>query len=265
MLLSLTDVKINGTYTHLNSGAPTVAEKQPLYLDGDRWLDLVTGYSYALTDQIGGTWVQIELDLDARILRVADNTTKTIMGELSNYFILDRNGNYTDIQDNPYFPNNSNRSEQFMLMMYECVYSTWTYAAVGKTITVGDDIFGTLGNFVAGDTLYISKGLRNNGFYTIDSITSTEITVLEDIVNGEENAFICLSIISQGFKNIVGSMIYFDVVERPQLGAYKSEKIGTYSYTLGDWNNGLKYPDSVVAGIDFYHIIAMGGLDVFIN
>lgn len=265
MLPPLIDVKINGDYTHLKSGAPTVAEKEPTYVNGDTWLDLVTGFSYELTDQTLGTWVQIELTLDARITRVADDTTSTIMGELSNYFVVDRNGIYTDIQDSPHFPDYSNRREQYTLMMFECVYSTWTFAAAGKTITVGDDVYGTIGNFVAGDRIYITNSLRNDGFYTIDSITSTVITVLEDVVDGEENAFICLSIIPQAFLNIVGAMIYFDIVERPEIGAYKSEKIGTYSYTLGDWNNGLKYPDSVIAGLDYYNNIATGGLNVFIN
>jgi hypothetical protein len=119
---------------------------------------------------------------------------------------------------------------------------------------------------VSGDMILISGSRRNNGYYTIDTITSTVITVVEEISDGTAYATIYLSIIPQGYKSIVGRMIHYDVYERNETGSgMKSEKWGTYSYTKEVMDNGLKYPDEVLAGLDAYKLVCVGGINVFID
>ncbi len=267
IFVSLADVKINNEYDYIETVAPTVAEKEPDYVVGEQWLNLTDGLSYELIDQVAGTWEQIEKDKDAKINTVtSDNSTfKTVTKEVSNPWVVDRNERYTDLDLEDYFPPFFTNKENFFLYNKECVFSKWTFDAGTKTITVGDDIYGTLDNFVAGDVILVSGSRRNDDYYTIDTVTSTTITVVEDIVDGEANAFICLTIIPQNFINILGRMIQYDVYTRNSIASFESERIGTYTYTLGTFNNGLRYPDQVIAGLESIDSVSIGGLNVFVN
>jgi len=270
MIIDLTDVKINNDYTYIENVAPTAAELEPAYLNGETWLNTTDGLSYELTDQTTGTWTRIEKAQDAKIERNADNTLLTTNSSLCNFFIVDRNEPYNELDLDDYRPDLSNWSnkDQFNLQEKEAVFSKWTFDSVGKTITVVTDenVYGTLDSFVAGDLIYLSGSTRNNGYYTVASVTSTVITVDEDINDEEVYALISLSNIPQGYKDIIGRMVNYDVYERYQTGqGMKSEKWGTYSYTREPFENGLRYPDEVIAGIDAYKIVCIGGTSVFID
>lgn len=270
MLISLTDVKINNDYTYIETVAPTVAELEPAYLNGETWLNTTDGLSYELTDQTVGTWTQIEKDKDAKINLVGDDTLLMTNKSICNIFSVGRNTPYSDLDLDDYRPDLDNwtNKDQFELQEKESVFTKWTFSASTKTITVvtDEEVYGTLDSFVAGDLIYLSGSLRNNGYYTVASVTSNQITVNEDLVNGEEYAIIYLSIIPQSYKNIVGRMINYDIYDRNETGkGMKSEKWGTYSYTREAFENGLKYPDEVIAGIDAYKIICIGGSSVFVD
>lgn len=264
--ISLTDVKINNDYEHIKTIAPTVAEKEPLYLNGERWLNTTDGLSYELQDQVAGTWIQIEQNYDTKINRVKENTFLTVIRDLSNYFIVNRNGDFSENYETQDLPDFFTRENIYQLFQFESVWSDFTFDSAGKTITVGNDLLGSLTNsFKIGDCLLISGSRRNDGYYSIANVTSTVITVNEDLVDGSANCFSFLTDVPDALIEIVGRMIHYDIYVRSNRAGLKSERVGTYSYTLGDSGNNLGYPYDIVSGLNAYEMIPIGGLSVFIN
>ena len=272
IFVTLADVKINNSYTYYKVVAPTTSELEPAYTTGQTWLDTVTGFSYQLTNQITGTWVQIETDIDEKINTVKNATCQTVITSLSNKFIVGRNSNYfdEDLDYNTDYPARFSRENAFTLVETESVYGNFTIDGSAKTITLtaDTDIFGSLTDaFAIGDIIYIGGSKRNDEYYTVDTVTDTEIKVLEDTLkSGVSNFFIFLTDVPDGLISIIGRMIWYDVYKRPLLVGMKSEKIGSYSYIKAEANNNyMRYPDDVISGLDAYDGIATGGESYFVN
>jgi hypothetical protein len=74
-----------------------------------------------------------------------------------------------------------------------------------------------------------------------------------------------LTDVPNGLIDIVSRMVNYDVNVRNKIKGLSSERIGTYSYTMGSKGSDLNYPDDVTAGLDTYKNEAIGGVSVFVN
>lgn len=264
--LTLTDVKIYNDYTYIKTVAPTTSELEPLYVAGETWLDEVTGLSYELIDQVAGTWRQIEQAEDIKITRELDNIFNRTIEYINNQFLVERNS-LDSLEDSSFpssFNNIFNARDAGMVYNLESVYSNFTFDATGKTITPSPDIIGTIANYAVGDSLLIAGSRRNDKYVTVTVITSSVITVTEDLSNGSANCFIFLANIPAGFISVVGRLLWYDVFERNATSGLQSEKVGTYSWTKAPMSNGLRYPDDILSGLDVYESFTTGGISVYV-
>lgn len=265
--ITLADVKIYNDYDYIELSAPTTSEKEPTFVNGETWLDTSTGFSYQLTNQAAGTWERIEKAVDTQINLWKDNTFETILIYLSNRFYIRRNVNYSDeYESSPEFVRN--RKQLFNLYNYESVFSDFEFTASTKKITVVTDatLYGSITeSFTTGDLIYVFDSQRNNGYYTIASLTSTEIEVNETIVDDTANCFIFLANVPDALVQIVSKLIWYDVFVRNKYGGLKSERIGTYSYTVQDVDPNLGYPVDLMAQLERYSLIDVGGEAVFVE
>ena len=98
--------------------------------------------------------------------------------------------------------------------------------------------------------------MRNDGYYTVVDITGTGPYVIqvdrtlrdEDI--GRTTYFFYINY-PQGLEQIVNSMIIYDVYDRTKVQGLKSERIGTYSYTMGDVS-ASGYPADITSALMGY-------------
>lgn len=115
----------------------------------------------------------------------------------------------------------------------------------GTDITVSSTI--DLTDWQAGDSLEIRGSLRNDGYYTVSSVAGQVITVDRALRTEDFGRSVWFFFIDypQGLQEVANSMIIYDVFERPKISGMKSEKIGTYSYTLSDVKTS-GYPDNII-------------------
>jgi hypothetical protein len=276
--LSLSGVKVGGDYTYLESGAPTNLDRAPLYANGDTWLDLITGYSYVLTDDTVGTWSRYDQGNDTKMTMLLDTIFMNVIKDICNIFPVDRNKKYLNNMDGYYddfpfgMPNEFTRKEAYNLLVYESLYSKWTFEQVDTdTYTItgeANNVYGNMSESLqAGDTIYVKGSRRNDGYFTVVAVDAlfNMITVQEPVISEVSNAFIFLCAVPDEVIKIAERMVYFDVMIRPKQAGMKSESIGTYSYTRGDSGNSLNYPDDIIAGLDAYRLTSIGGQSLFVS
>ena len=258
--ITLTSVKINNTYNYYKNVVPTVAEKTPAYHNGETWLNMTTGYSYQLIDEVAGTWIQIEQSLDARILATCEQTVLTVLRYLSNAFTVDRNKNYSDLYMSPVLL----RNELFKLYNYESIYSEFTFTTANDRITPAvDGLYGDIvDTFKVGDAILISGSKRNNGYYTVKTVNAAYLETVENITSEIAEAFIFLAIIPDALIQIVGRMVWYNIYKRPVVSGMQSERIGSYSYTL-QAVGGMGYPEDIIGDLNNYACMGVGGMSVF--
>lgn len=265
-MTDLTDVKINGEYEYIEATAPTAAEKEPAYSTGERWLDTSTGYSYILQDEDTGDWARTEKAKDNKALLTIDTVFNTTIEYLANYFLIDRNEHFTGDLYGEW-----NRNESLFFLKYQAIYGQFVFDKAGKTLTKKTDteIYGDIDDIKAGDTIRIFKGIRNTGYLTVVSVAAEIITVSEDLEDEEACVFLSLANIPAALCSIIGRMVYYDVFVKGAGGVdpgLKSEKIGTYSYTMDDLTvGGNRYPSGVAGDLDTYQSIAMGGGSFYVE
>lgn len=274
---TLSGVKINGVYSFLKPLAPTASDKAPAYVNGDTWLDTVTGFSYILIDDIAGTWEQTETGTDEKINTVKDNLFMSVIRYIGNIFAIDRNCDYINNSADYYadFPVGLpmvNKVGCIKLLTLESVYSRCKFTAVDTdTFTIepgtNENVYGSIANsFIVGDTIYIQGSRRNDGYYTIAAIDTAlnRITVAEPITDETSYAFIYMCKVPEDFIQIVNAMVYYDIITKPTKSGLQSESVGTYSWTAQNLD-AMNYPADVISRLDNYKMISVGGSSIFVD
>jgi hypothetical protein len=237
------EVKLNNEYEWIEEAEPTVAEKEPVYSAGDRWLSLDTGNSFVLSDATAGTWTRIERSLDAKIDAVLAPTYKRIVAECWQSFATQRN---VELETSP---DTIARSALYFLNTYVSLYADWTIA--GAAIS-SEEIVGDLEDFEYEDLIYVYGSKRNDGTHEIASVDAEGLTFGAALVGNGERFLVVLVKVPADFDDILARMVYFDVVIRPERYGLQSERIGTYSYTQSERVGGIDYPSDVIAGLGSY-------------
>jgi hypothetical protein len=258
-------VKLNNDYTYIKTIAPANTDKAPAYLNGQTWLTMSTGYSYELTDDNAGTWTQIEQDKDFRITAQKNGVVNTVFQYINNRFYIPRQINYSDVYDTaPSFV--FNRKRLFTLYTYESVFAEFSFSMTTKKATLTGLVYGALlDSFQIGDMIYIQGSTRNDGYYTIKTVTDTVIEINETFITETANCFVVLSSVPPALLQIISKMIYFDVYVRLKIGGLQSERIGTYSYSTQALDGGLGYPRDITSGLDMYVLTDAGGVSNFVD
>ncbi len=264
--INLSAVKINNSYTYIRTAAPTTSEKAPTYSAGETWLDTVTGYSYELTDATAGTWGRIEIDIDNKINFVQESVFITVLNYLGNYFTVPRVLDYFNEYETAW-PESFQRLDAYMLTRYESAYSENTFDAAAGTITVDTDaLYGSLTDtFAVGDTVLISRTRRNNGYFTITAVAAGVLTVSEALADETAPSFLFFVDVPAAFTQLLGRLVWYDLYARTTGAGLKSERVGTYSFTVQDADTALGYPADITGGLSSYLMIIGEGVSYFVN
>ncbi len=127
-------------------------------------------------------------------------------------------------------------------------------------------LYGNINSLQAGDTIYVKQSRRNDGYFTVISIDDVNniIRVYEPVEEETSYAFIFLCRVPDVVVQIAARMVNFDIYRRGKLTGLSSERVGTYSWSGQTMGNGMAYPDDVIAGLDAYKLISIGGESIFV-
>lgn len=134
-----------------------------------------------------------------------------------------------------------------------------TFSSSAKTITLGDNsTYSFYAEFQDGDTIDVISSYNNNGFYTIDTISSSHVmSVSESLIDENSTDYTILTYIYRcdfpgNIKRIASRMIWWNVKNtQATQGDIASESFGARSISYRDTGKvgyGL-YPASLTAGI----------------
>lgn len=260
--MNKTDVKINNDYTYLQADDPTTAENQAAgYNGGETWLNISSGDSFTLSDPEAGTWKQIETALDAKIARAIPTKGWTLFRLTGDYFYRFRQESLDVIDED--VPDSIDRFCLDRLTRYVSFYAEWTVTkGVGETEIASSEIVGDLTALEVGDEIAILGSRRNDRLYTISALAAETITIDEEIDDDVDRFLILLVNPTADFDEIVGRMIWFDLTIRNARSGIQSERIGTYSYTLGPTIGGIGYPEDIASSfLQFMSAAPLGTAD----
>jgi len=133
------------------------------------------------------------------------------------------------------------------------------FSSTGKTITLdSDSTYSYYNEYSTGDTIDVMRSYLNNGFYTVSSITSSHILVVEEsLINEYSTTYDIESIIYRcdflsNIKRIAARMIWWNIQNTTATqGDIASESYGARSVSYqnsGRGSYGL-YPTSLISGI----------------
>jgi hypothetical protein len=138
---------------------------------------------------------------------------------------------------------------RLMLENQDVVFSTNAMTASSSFADAG---------FAAGDEIVIDGSYRNNGYYTISTVSTYTVTLQASagtVVSEISGASIVIGVVNWpiGIKPVVANMIKYDMDVRPTLKGVSSESIGDYSVTYTN-GGGYGYPMDLLYGLSIYQI-----------
>jgi hypothetical protein len=139
--------------------------------------------------------------------------------------------------------------------------ATVLFNATTRSITLDGNAYWENYGFQTGDDFLIYRSWRNDGVYTINSLSNDTLvvissqSVINERFNNNNGSTIYFSVIKwpKDIQSIACEMIYFDSEIRPEVSAnVKSNSFGPFSetYTIDTDNYG--YPKNIIDKLDKY-------------
>ena len=138
-----------------------------------------------------------------------------------------------------------------------CAQDRMTFDGSALTVTASSADFAENG-FAAGDEIYIYRSYRNDGYYTVGSVSEKTLTLesgstITDELSGRS---IIVSLVSwpRPLKQIAANMIKYDLESR------RARDPGVRSRSLGPWSESYApetedgYPAEILEGLRPYRI-----------
>lgn len=136
--------------------------------------------------------------------------------------------------------------------------STVTFNATERTI-VGTQSYDSV-NFLAADDICIMGSYRNDGVFTLSSVSGSTLTVIssQSVINELSGASVLISVVKwpKPVKQVAALMVQYDYEVRPKQSAnIKSRSLGPWSesYTSGN-EDRFGYPTKITDGLIPYTV-----------
>lgn len=244
-MTTLGQVKINGEYDLIDTSDPDDSVDDEGV--GTRWLNYTSGQSFVQTATDPAVWEQTDKALDFKVTAMLAPTFNRVFQLCWRALSRQRQSDIDTV------PDSINRTTEYLLYTYTSLFADWTIDTDSIAVDDVDDISGSLEDFEYEDEVYIYGSSRNDGIHSIASVDGAGLTFAAPLVGTGERFLVSLVDTPEDLELIVGRMVWFDVEMRAKRYGLSSERIGTYSYNVGDRDvGGLRYPVDVVAGIDSY-------------
>jgi hypothetical protein len=133
------------------------------------------------------------------------------------------------------------------------------FNASAHTIVMSDADFNSE-NFLASDDILVYNSYRNDGFFTLSSVSGSTLTIIssQSVVDELSGASILISVVKwpKPIKQIAALMVEYDYSVRPKQSAnIKSRSLGPWSesYTSGS-EDQYGYPTRITDGLIPYRM-----------
>lgn len=124
-----------------------------------------------------------------------------------------------------------------------------------STLTVSGVVWSDEG-FASGDEILIQGSYRNDGWYTIDNVSGSVLTIVSSAAFTSEVSGACATISlvdwDTSIQPIVANMLKYDVDVRPKNQGLSSINLGNWSESYITNNGYFGYPADIVAGLQVY-------------
>ena len=137
-----------------------------------------------------------------------------------------------------------------------------TFNATAATITCESNDWEGFG-FAAGDEVYVYHSYRNDGYYTVDSITGSALTIAStaSVVDELSGRSIMVSVVKwpTDVMYAAAKMVEYDYDVRPKRSAgVRSVSLGPWSESYGaDANGEFGYPADILAPLNNHKIVRL--------
>ncbi len=133
---------------------------------------------------------------------------------------------------------------------------TMTFNATARTIIAANSFVDQ--NFLAADEIWVYYSYRNDGYYTVLSVSDKTLTLATgaSVIDELSGRSILVSVVSWApeLKYIASQMVYYDYDYRAaRVDGAKSKRLGPWSETYED-QSGFGYPSNVVASLTDYTV-----------
>ncbi len=133
------------------------------------------------------------------------------------------------------------------------IQDTYTFNATDRTIISEGNNFEDY-NFLADDDIFVYGSYRNDGYYTISSVSTSTLTLItgSSVVDELSGASILISVVKypNAMKYVAAQMIKYDYDDRPAKSAgVKSRALGPWSESYGTNGQAGEMPDGYPAEI----------------
>jgi len=135
---------------------------------------------------------------------------------------------------------------------------TMTFNTTARTIVASNSFSDE--NFLAGDDIYVYGSYRNDGYYTVESVSAETLTLASGstVVDELSGKSILVSVVKwpNDVKKIAAEMIAYDFDERPKRKGIKSRTLGPFTESYGgiEGLDGDGYPVNITDGLSKYRI-----------
>ncbi len=136
-----------------------------------------------------------------------------------------------------------------------------TFNATARTIvSTGGDY--AANGIAAGDEVYVYGSYRNDGYYTVGSVSTATITLAtgESVVDELSGASVIVATVRwpSDVAYIAAQMVKFDYDDRGKReGGAISRSLGPYSETFGEGGLSYGYPEPVINALSPYTMVRM--------
>jgi len=132
----------------------------------------------------------------------------------------------------------------------------YTFNATARTIVSASNYFTSYG-FAAGDDVHVYNSYRNDGYYTVSSVTTGTLTLTSSasVVDELSGRSIIISVVKwpAAIKQIAARMVVYDYQVRPEKSEnVKSRSLGPFSETFSDGEDIFGYPKSITSQLASY-------------
>ena len=136
-------------------------------------------------------------------------------------------------------------------------YSGYVSFSSAGTATLPSNEWESDYDFYAGDEIYVHGSVRNDGPYTISSLTTGVMTISTTATLKAEDELTPCDVFKVEFpvsaKPVIAQMIKFKM-DNP-LGVPLSERLGDYSVTYAETGMQGGYPDGIASAIKKYCVV----------
>lgn len=139
-----------------------------------------------------------------------------------------------------------------------CLQGTVTFNATARTI-IGSASYGSE-NFLAGDDIFIYNSYRNDGSFTLDSVSASTLTVIsgQSVIDELSGASVLVSVVKwpRPVKQTAALMVAYDYsVRGSQAANVKSHSLGPFSETFSSGDEDqFGYPRKITDALIPYRV-----------